>query len=377
MDDFLFVTCQVGAEAALKQEVAREAPHLRFAYSRPGFLTFKVLDGGDATFETDSAQLKSRADQRSGAVVLTALASKVFARSSAVSLGKANGATMDERAADVWRLAGDKQYRRLHVWRRDLVGPEFHGKVVEPAPSVIEVEAAIRIAAGQSGDSHSEIDPSQPTRPGDLVLDCVIVEPDEWWVGWHEAHSTASCWPGGRFDVPLPPDAVSRAWLKMEEALVWSGLPISPGDLCAEIGSAPGGASQALLGHGVHVIGIDPAGMDPRVVAHPGFVHWKKRGADVRRREFRKVRWLTADLNVAPRYTLDTVEAIVTHPEVHVQGMILTLKLLEWSLAAEIPADLDRVRSWGFGRVAARQLHHNRREICVAAIKGQATRHRQ
>jgi 23S rRNA (cytidine2498-2'-O)-methyltransferase len=109
--------------------------------------------------------------------------------------------------------------------------------------------------------------------------------------------------------------------------------------------------------------------MDPRVLAQPSFVHWKKRGADVRRREFRKVRWLMADLNVAPAYTLDTVDAIVTHADVSVQGMILTLKLLEWSLATEIPAYLERIRSWGFGRVAARQLHHNRQEICVAAQK--------
>jgi 23S rRNA (cytidine2498-2'-O)-methyltransferase len=353
MPGFIFATCQIGAESAHKQEVARDAPHLRFAYSRPGFLTFKVQDAEGA-----------------------ALSATVFARASGVSLGKADGATIEERAADVWRLAGDQRYRRLHVWRRDLVGPDFHGKVIEPPPSVAEVGAAIRLAAEQSGDPQRALDPSQPTRPGDLVLDCVIVEPDEWWVGRHEARSTTSCWPGGRFDVPLPPDAVSRAWLKMEEALAWSGLPISPGDLCVEIGSAPGGASQALLGHGVHVIGIDPADMDPRVLAHPGFVHWKKRGADVRRREFRKVRWLMADLNVAPAYTLDTVEAIVTHSDVHVQGLILTLKLLDWSLAAEIPMYLDRVQSWGFGRAAARQLHHNRQEICVAAVNERSHRRR-
>ncbi len=122
------------------------------------------------------------------------------------------------------------------------------------------------------------------------------------------------------------------------------------------------------------MIGIDPADMDPRVLAQPGFAHWKKRGADVRRREFRKVRWLMADLNVAPAYTLDAVEAIVTHADVSVQGMILTLKLLEWSLATEIPANLDRIRSWGFGRAAARQLHHNRQEICVAVRKGASPR---
>ncbi len=125
-----------------------------------------------------------------------------------------------------------------------------------------------------------------------------------------------------------------------------------------------------LLNRGATVIGVDPADMDERVLAHPRFTHIKKRGSDVRRREFRKVRWLTADINIAPNYTLDTVEAIVTHSEVHVQGVLLTLKLLDWSLTGEIPVYLDRVRSWGFANVAARQLHHNRQEICVTASRG-------
>jgi 23S rRNA (cytidine2498-2'-O)-methyltransferase len=376
MPAFAFATCQIGAEAALKAEVIRDLPALRFAYSRPGFLTFKCLEPEGVK----NSQLGSRGMTprwKNGDLRLSsALSSLVFARASGISLGKASGVTTAHRAADVWRLAGNRPYRRLHVWRRDLVGPDFHGKVIEPPPSAAEVAAAVRTAALQASDPHCDLDPAQPTQPGDLVLDCVIVEPDEWWVGWHEARDITSCCPGGRFDMPLPPEAVSRAWLKMEEALAWSELPIAPGDVCAEIGSAPGGASQALLGHRAHVIGIDPADMDPRVLAHPGFVHWKMRGADVRRREFRKVRWLMADLNVAPTYTLDSVEGIVTHPDVHMHGMILTLKLLEWSLAADIPTYLDRVRSWGFGRVAARQLHHNRQEICVAAMKGRSTRKR-
>jgi 23S rRNA (cytidine2498-2'-O)-methyltransferase len=102
----------------------------------------------------------------------------------------------------------------------------------------------------------------------------------------------------------------------------------------------------------------------------------QKRGHEVRRREFRNVRWLTADINVAPEYTLDTVEGIVTHPAVKIEGLLLTLKLLEWKLADDVPAYLERVRSWGYERVAARQLSHNRQEICLAAIrKVQAGRH--
>ncbi len=121
----------------------------------------------------------------------------------------------------------------------------------------------------------------------------------------------------------------------------------------------------------LRVIGIDPAEMDPVVLAHPNFAHWKKRGADVKRREYREVRYLAADINVAPTYTLDTVESIITHPEVNIRGLILTLKLLEWKLADEVPLYLDRIRAWDYGHVRARQLHHNRQEICVTATCGQ------
>ena len=43
----------------------------------------------------------------------------------------------------------------------------------------------------------------------------------------------------------LPTDAVSRAYLKMQEALLWSEFNLNPGERCVEIGSAPGGASLA------------------------------------------------------------------------------------------------------------------------------------
>jgi 23S rRNA (cytidine2498-2'-O)-methyltransferase len=202
------------------------------------------------------------------------------------------------------------------------------------------------------------------------VLDCILVEPDEWWFGFHHIRSIPSRWPGGIFHLPEPPDdMVSRAYVKMREALAWSRLPVKRGETVAEIGSAPGGASQALLSRGLKVIGIDPATMDERVLKHPKLTHIQKRGHEVRRREFRGVRWLMADINVAPQYTLDTVEGIVTHPAVKIEGLLLTLKLLEWKLTDEVPGYLDRVRSWGYGHVAARQLSHNRQEICLSGTR--------
>jgi 23S rRNA (cytidine2498-2'-O)-methyltransferase len=169
--------------------------------------------------------------------------------------------------------------------------------------------------------------------------------------------------------IALPGHAVSRAYAKLEEALAWSGLPIAAEDECVEIGCAPGGASQALLDHGLFVTGIDPAAVDPVVLAHPRFRHLKKRGKDVRRHEFHGVRWLVADMNIAPEATLDEVEAIVTHPGVSIRGMIITLKLSEWSVAERLPEFTARVRSWGFRDVRVRQLLTGGQEVCLAALR--------
>jgi 23S rRNA (cytidine2498-2'-O)-methyltransferase len=364
--NFIFVTCQVGAEPAVKAEIARKWPAFRFAYSRPGFITFKVPPG---------AALADDFDLHSA-----------FARSYGFSLGKVIGETAEERVAQVQKLMEGREFQALHVWQRDLYEPGHRGYEPGLTELAIDGQTAIRAACPQVNDTNSlalpaetaasvasalekpqQFEPPNSASAGQLILDCVIVEPNEWWIGYHRTSSIQSRWPGGLYPIELPTNVVSRAYLKMAEAVAWSRMPVRAGDLWAEIGSAPGGASQALLERGLRVIGIDPADMDPIVLANPNFTHIKMRGADVRRREFRDVKFLTADVNVAPTYTLDTVESIVTNANVNIRGLILTLKFLEWKLADELPEYLDRIRSWGCKQVRARQLHHNRQEVCVTA----------
>ena len=344
---FLFTTCQVGAERAVKREIARNWPDFRFAYSRPGFVTFKLPTGHGLA---DDFNLRS-----------------VFARSYGFSLGKTEAASDDVRVRDVASLAGMQSYDKLHVFQRDTVAPGDRGYEPGITPAAEEAEAVIR----RLWPTDAPLLPSAPplARAGHLVLDCVLVEPDQWWVGYHRASGWASRRPGGMSRLKLPEDAVSRAYLKMGEALRWSRLPIQRADVAAELGSSPGGASQALLHHGLKVIGVDPAEMHRAVLGHPDFRHIRRRAADVRRSEFRSVKWLFADMNVAPQYTLDAVEAIATSRRVQLRGMLLTLKLLEWELADEVPSYLARIRSWGFPYVRARQLQHNRQEICVVALR--------
>ena len=347
---FLFVACQVGAERAVKGELARRWPGFRFAFSRPGFLTFRL---------PENHRLRANFDLES-----------VFARSYGFSLGKSVGKDDGELARGVWEWFGARPVQRIHVWQRDTAAPGNGGFEPSITPAATQAHCAIRRYCPRPEMlSPEDADLLQPARRGELVLDCCLVEPSEWWVGYHRVRETPSRWPGGIMPLRLPADAVSRAWLKMEEALRWSELPIGKGARCVEIGSSPGGATQALLARGIVVTGIDPAEMHPSVLEHPNFSHIRRKAMAVRRREFRKIRWLTADMNVAPEYTLDCVEAIVTHPEVSIRGLLLTLKLPQWKLADEIPEYLARVRTWGYNVVRARQLQTNRREICVAGLQ--------
>jgi len=343
---FLFATCQIGAEAALKAELAREHAGFRFAYSRPGFLTFK-LPGDFAP--APAFQLKS-----------------VFARAWGYSLGKVDATSLDSAAASIAGRLVTGNYAALHVWQRDMAAIGHRGFEPHVTPAALAAEEAIR---RQSDVESVNTPPARVAESGDLVLDCVLVEPHEWWIGQHWANGGDTGHPGGVREISVPENMVSRAYLKMQEALAWSGLPIKPGQTCVEVGCSPGGASQALLEHDLKVIGIDPAEVDATVLANARFTHIRKRGADVRRKEFRGVHWLAADMNVAPEYTLDTVEAIVTHEEVNIGGLLITLKLLDWQLAADLPRFLERVRSWGYHQVRARQLPHNRQEVCVTGLR--------
>jgi hypothetical protein len=116
--------------------------------------------------------------------------------------------------------------------------------------------------------------------------------------------------------------------------------------------------------------GIDPAEMDPAVLAHPGFTHLRARAKDVKRRVFRDCRWLVMDANVAPNYTLDTLDGLLTQAGVRPQGLVLTLKLTDPKLAERLPMVADRIRRHGYRRVRMRQLAFNRQEICAIVTDG-------
>lgn len=336
---FVWLLHQPAATSWLKRELAERRPDLRFAFARPGLTTYKV----------DAA----RADE---------VVPSSFARAYGHSLGHATS------VAEVLALAAALPAPlRLHVCERDPDVPAD-----ERDPAVVDtrsraLEAALRAAA----PDRFLADPR--AGAGDAVLDIITApseRPDDGlFVGWHHHDDTRGPGPGGVGHVAIPPAAPSRAWAKIEEAIRWSELEPRPGEAVVELGSAPGGASWALLERGLDVYGVDPGAMAPAVLAYRGphgnrFVHLARPAAEVDKRSLpRPMHWLASDVNLAPMVALRYVERFVALAKGELRGAFLTLKLNDDGIFEALPRLRARIEKLGARRVRYTQLPSHRSEI--------------
>ena len=352
---FVFSTCQVGAETVFKREVGRTFPDMRSAFARPGFVSFKT----EALPENFAAR-------------------SVFARTAVVSLGKVETDQHDNLAAEVWKIASEHHLfvNRVHVFGRDPLTTDEHNVEHNVEPHIpSELIQLHRQIVEQSPNTKflgtGTEDIFHPALPGETIMDVAMIEPNLFFVGSHTIAESSPIhvrYAGGMLPMTLSADAVSRAYLKFKEGFLWSGIVLGNDDKCLDIGASPGGCSQFLLQQGVRVFGVDPGAIHPDVLNHPHFTHIRNRIKETKRSLFRDVRWITADMNVAPNYTLDVLEEAVEKTNHSVQGLLFTLKLIHWELADKLPELLDRIRTWGFTNVRMKQLVFNRQEVMVSVI---------
>ena len=196
----------------------------------------------------------------------------VFARTWGYSLGKALGPDDAALARAAWQVVRERwpngasdDLRHLHVWRRGRSLPGDEGHDTEAAT----VERAAGAALLEQRPSNDSPAPAlnAVAAAGELVLDRALVERDEWWVGWHRAASPETRWPGGVPAIALPERLISRAYLKIVEALQWSELLVAPATARRDLQRA-GRLVPRLAQRGLLVTGIDPAEMDATVLAH-------------------------------------------------------------------------------------------------------------
>ena len=345
---FIFAVCQVGAEAALKKEMAREHPQFKFAYSRPGFVTFKLVPADSFEDLQPSFELKS-----------------VFARQYGLSIGQSDAKKAIETAR---KFAKTGNKIRLHVFERDQFVP---GDEPLGFTAGFLSKKGLEDLQREAGNEFSILFYDQPVaEDGDLVLDYIAIGENEFWLGYHQHTPLKSPFPGGRPTLTPDPTAPSRAYYKLDEAIQWSGVSFSKEDTAVEIGSAPGGSCYLLLKNGLKtVIGIDPGQMSPLLSNFSNFFHIQKPVNSVLREELpESIQWLLLDLNVHPNVSLFAVDRLASRMKDSLLGVFLTVKLNKWSLADEIPYMLKHVRAMGMVRVRATQLASNRQEIMVFGL---------
>lgn len=337
---FYFATCQVGAEKAVKAEIASECPHLRFAFSRPGFITFKE--------ESDKAPLST-------------VKKSIFTR--------------------LWGtvLAQTKETEKL----KDLLS-------LIPAHAVVQCFDRDEFVPGDEPNSftrnsriHSILkdfdnyDFEGKAKPGDEVYSLVWIDDFHVFLVRHTHTERLADGAGNIPTIPLPENSPSRAYLKIEEALYRFKPVYEKNNTVLEVGCAPGGATTALLDHGLRVTGIDPQFMDATVSSRQGFSFIRKPARFVTAEDLKNTNpvWLVMDMSIAPNEALTELSHVITilrsnfGKELKLRQGFLTIKLNDWKFAAEIPSYLKRIEQMGFHYLHPIQLCSNRQEFFIWASR--------
>jgi 23S rRNA (cytidine2498-2'-O)-methyltransferase len=341
MSAFFYIICQPGAEALVKADVQRRDSAAKPAFSRPGFLTFKVEQPLTPALPRPTP----------------------LARAWGLCLGAARGPDADREALALLQGAAAAS-APLHAWTRDRAPLTVVGDPYAADPW--EADAALRARLS------SLVPPLRlgaAPRQGELVADLIEVDDDELWVGLHQHGPTHRATPGGRPPRALaPPEAPSRVWHKIEEALWWSELPLQPGDLVLDIGCAPGGGPWNLLRRGLRVLGVDPAQMGEHVLRDRAFSHRPEpfERLELTPKEVKEIQWVIFDVNLSPMLTLKPLVALLQKLP-GLRGALITLKLNRPEHFERLDWMLDQLRRARLKIVDVNQLFFNRQEVCVHA----------
>ena len=194
------------------------------------------------------------------------------------------------------------------------------------------------------------------------------------YLGISTSEENLSDWPGGMRHFAQVPEQISRAELKLLEALELLGVTLPTRGRALDLGAAPGGWTRLLLEAGLHVIAVDPARLDPRLQKQPRLEHYhgyaetfledairQRRRFDVITNDIRMDARGAARLLVQARQCLRSDGFVISTLKLpHATHDIDPLKTLKEALSL-----LRR----HYGIVQARQLFHNRQEVTVIAAQ--------
>lgn len=195
------------------------------------------------------------------------------------------------------------------------------------------------------------------------IVDVCLFEPSSVAVGVTPSHEAISLAPGGRMRVRVPGERPSRAARKLAEAFLWLGLGPEAGELCVDLGAAPGGWSYVLLERRARVIAVDPARLDPDLMKRRGLRHVKASAFDFEPEE--PADWLFCDMAWRP---LEVAQMLARWARRRDATLLVANFKLPMKQKAEMVARIRRtLEGGGWRAVRAKQLYHDRDEVTVTA----------
>ncbi len=191
------------------------------------------------------------------------------------------------------------------------------------------------------------------------------------WTLWDEgwliaAPACTSPYPDGQPQfVEDRESAPSRAYLKLWETFTLLGVAPSPGELCLDLGSSPGGWSWVLATLGARVFSVDKAPLDPRIGAMPNVDHCLGSGFGLdpalAAPPDRPVDWLFSDMACYPERLLGLIQRWLEAGTC--RNFVCTLKF---------QAETDHETAQAFAAIpGSRLLHlaHNKHELTWALLR--------
>ena len=170
-------------------------------------------------------------------------------------------------------------------------------------------------------------------------------------------------WPAGDAPVTIDRAPPSRAYQKLEEALLWMGAEPGPGDRCVDLGASPGGWTATLRKRRAQVVAVDRAPLAPELARDPGV-------ATVIGNAFtyappRPVDWMVSDVVCEPPRSLGLAEHWVSSGLC--RNLIVTVKFKGQSGYGVLADVAQRLTAAGARFARVKQLAHNKNEVTVFA----------
>ena len=172
-------------------------------------------------------------------------------------------------------------------------------------------------------------------------------------------------WPGGIAPVTDDRRPPSRAYRKLEEAFQWMGEAPAPGELCVDLGGAPGGWSYTALRRGARVIAVDRAPLAASLLANPRLTMIV--GNAFTYQPAAEVDWLLSDVVCEPARALALIRGWVG--ATLARKAVVTVKFKGRDGYGVLASVREALIEAGVPRFRIKHLTHNKNEVTVMAAR--------